>query len=173
MPDITIHHVRADDAGLLAFPSQDIFDGPLHAERLKQYLDRPCHFLFIALHRGMVVGMLMGVVHYHPDVETDFVVENFYVDRRFRGASVGRRLLSTARAEARARGCCTMLFTTTSDNASARRFMELSGFTEVPTVSYLQSMQELGPPTAETYAQMLQPEQAPLIVKKKRRRKIA
>ncbi|MBB5516389.1 GNAT superfamily N-acetyltransferase [Rubricella aquisinus] len=143
MPDITFHHVRAEDVGLLAFPSPDLFDAQINHERLKVYLDRPCHFLFVALHRGMAVGMMMGVVHYHPDVETDFVIENFYVDSRFRGRDIGRRLLATARVEAQARGCSTILFTTTTDNASARRFMQTSGFVKVPSVTYLQSVDQL------------------------------
>jgi GNAT superfamily N-acetyltransferase len=143
MPDITVHHVRAEDVGLLTFPSPDLFDAQIDHERLKIYLDRPCHFLFVALHRGMAVGMMMGVVHYHPDVETDFVIENFYVDARFRGKDIGRRLLATARVEAQARGCSTLLFTTTTDNKSARKFMQNSGFVEVPSVTYLQSVEKL------------------------------
>ena len=53
----------------------EVFDEPIHPERLEAYLLEPGHLMILAFDDGVVVGQCAAVIHRHPDKVTELYVD--------------------------------------------------------------------------------------------------
>jgi ribosomal protein S18 acetylase RimI-like enzyme len=92
---IELVRINADNAILLKTVDAEVFDQPIAPERLAAYLANPANLLIIAIANDIVIGMVMGVVHMHPDKPNELYVDEVGVtlDRRRQGTA---RLLMDA-----------------------------------------------------------------------------
>jgi ribosomal protein S18 acetylase RimI-like enzyme len=92
---LTIELIRIDtgNAILLKSVAADVFDESIDPERLAAYLANPANLLILAVANGLVIGMVMGVIHKHPDKPNELYVDEVGVtpDRRRHG--VARQLM--------------------------------------------------------------------------------
>lgn len=99
MVGITVHRVTVEsEQRLLARIRPNLFENDLDPIQVVHYLKQPNHFLFVAVEWGVVVGLLTGVVHHHPDGPPDFLITSINVDDRSERKGVGQMLLEHASA---------------------------------------------------------------------------
>jgi ribosomal protein S18 acetylase RimI-like enzyme len=97
----------------------DVFDEPIHPERMRAYLRVPGHLMVLALEDGVVVGQCAAVVHKHPDKP-----DELYIDEVGTASTHLRRGVATAMMEemfawGRELGCKQSWLGTELDNVEA------------------------------------------------------
>ena len=116
---ITLKRMSPDDEAVFDRIAEDVFDEPIHPERLRTYLRAPGHLMVLAIEDGEVVGQCAGVVLNHPDK-----VPELYIDEVGTATAHLRRGIATAMmgemfAWARERGFETAWLGTELDNDAA------------------------------------------------------
>lgn len=110
--------------------ARNVFDYDVRPEWAAIFLEDPRHHLCIAYVESVPAGMVTGVEVTHPDKGTEMFLYELGVDERFRGAGVGKDLVSALAELARSRGCYGMWVLTDADNEAALRTYRGSGATE-------------------------------------------
>ena len=95
--------------------------------------------VWVAVHDSKVIG-LIGLIPHEDENEAE--VDPIIVTREFRGKGVGGRLLDTAVAEARARGCRLAFIRHLARNIKTIQFSYKHGFTKVGFVELLMDLSE-------------------------------
>ena len=116
---ITIRQLRAGDAAVLGNVAPGVFDNPVRPNLAERFLATPNYRMFVALDSGLVVGMVTGFSHFHPDKDEDFFVNELGVDDQYQRRGIGTRLLEAILAEARAMGCSEAWLGTENTNVEA------------------------------------------------------
>ena len=102
----------------------DVFDEPIHPERLEAYLLEPGHLMLLAFDNGVVVGQCAAVIHRHPDKPTELYVDEVGVAAGYRRQGIARRMLETMLELGKAIGCEEAWVGTEPDNLPARGLYE-------------------------------------------------
>jgi aminoglycoside 6'-N-acetyltransferase I len=92
--------------------------------------------MVVAVHDGVVVGMVSAVDYVHPDKAPQLWINEVGVAPSHRRQGIGRRLLDAMLAHGRALGCTEAWLGTEEDNAAARRLYESAGSAAEPFVLY-------------------------------------
>ncbi len=97
----------------------DVFDEPVHPDRVEAYLSEPGHLMILAFDGDRVVGQCAAVIHRHPDK-----VAELYVDEVGTASSHLRQGIATKMVEAmfdwgRELGCREAWLGTELDNVEA------------------------------------------------------
>lgn len=116
---IIIRRLGPDDAGVLCNVAPGVFDNPVRPDLAERFLATPDYRMFVALDGDLVVGMVTGFSHFHPDKDADFFVNELGVDDDYRRQGIGTRLLEAILAEARAMGCGEAWLGTENTNEAA------------------------------------------------------
>jgi len=89
--NIVLRRLTAGDAFVLDSVAEDVFDGPIDAERLAAYLAEPSHVMMVAMAGERVIGQCAAVVHRHPDKATELYIDEIGVAPEFKrkGIAVG------------------------------------------------------------------------------------
>lgn len=123
---IVVKRITADDIALFANIAADVFDEPIHPERLSTYLRSPGHIMVLALDGDLVVGQCVGVVHHHPDKVTELYVDEVGTATAYLRQGIATAMLTGLFAWGRDLGCIEAWLGTELDNAAAnglyRRF---------------------------------------------------
>ncbi len=153
--EIVLRRAGMEDAAMLALVGAATFlDGfacvlpgeamVAHAARhhvpevYARYLEKPeiAAWLAVARNGGAPVGYAMLTPPELPTEtieEGDLELKRIYALSRFHGSGVGQRLMTTALAEARARGARRVTLGVYAGNARALRFYERNGFRQIGT----------------------------------------
>ena len=153
--EIVVRRAELDDAAMLALVGAatflDGFAGVLPGEAMVAhaarhhvaavyagYLERVevAAWLAVARHGGAPVGYAMLTLPELPAEtirEGDLELKRIYALSRFHGFGVGQRLMTTALAEAEARGARRVTLGVYAGNARALRFYERNGFRQIGT----------------------------------------
>jgi ribosomal protein S18 acetylase RimI-like enzyme len=116
---IEIRKLSPGDEAVLGKVAPGVFDEPIRPDLARRFLATPNYRIFVALDGDLVVGMVTGFTHFHPDKDEEFFVNELGVDDNFRRQGVGERLLRTILAEAKAMGCPDAWLGTEHGNAPA------------------------------------------------------
>ena len=123
---IVVKRITADDSGLFANIAADVFDEPIHPERLSSYLSAPGHLMVLALDGTLVVGQCAGVVHRHPDKVAELYVDEVGTATAYLRQGIATAMLTELFAWGRELGCAEAWLGTELDNTAAnglyRRF---------------------------------------------------
>jgi len=114
-----------DEARVVA--ASPLFDHPATTEAATTMLAQDNHYLVIAYDGEAPIGFVSGVAMTHPDKGTEMFLYELAVDPAHRRLGVGRALVETLAAEARAAGFYGMWVLTDRDNEAAMATYELSG----------------------------------------------
>ena len=71
----TLKRLAPGDEAVFADIAPDVFDEPIHAERMRAYLREPGHLMLLALEGDLVVGQCAAVLHKHPDKPTELYID--------------------------------------------------------------------------------------------------
>lgn len=129
-PSISIHLVTAANAALLDRVDPDVFDHPVHANLLAQFLAQPANVLAVAIAEGVVVGMASGFSDVHPDKPLSLFLNEVGVSARFQRRGIASRLIAAVLDHARSIGCCEAWVATEVDNLPARELYRRTGARE-------------------------------------------
>lgn len=102
---IVIRKLVSGDEAVLENVAPGVFDEDIRPDLTKRFLATPSYRIFVALDGDLVVGMVTGFTHFHPDKTEEFFVNELGVDDGYRRRGIGEKLLRTILAEARAMGC--------------------------------------------------------------------
>ncbi len=129
--------IRLHTTDVLVRVADDVFDGPIDAGALADFLEGPDHALIVAVAGDEVVGQIRGVVHRQPDRARELYIDNLGVAPAFQRRGVARALVAALGSWAGAQGCTTYWLATEIDNAQALAFYRSLG-AEPVTVAYLE-----------------------------------
>jgi aminoglycoside 6'-N-acetyltransferase I len=120
----TLKRMGPGDEAVFDAIAPDVFDEPIHPERMHAYLRTPGHLLVLALEEGIVVGQCAAVVHKHPDKP-----DELYIDEVGTASTHLRRGVATAMMEemfawGRELGCEDAWLGTELDNVEAKALYE-------------------------------------------------
>ena len=116
---IEIRELTPENAALLDNVAEDVFDAPIHPERLARYAAEPGHLMLLALDGDRVVGQIRAVVHFHPDEPAQLYIDNLGVSPSWQRRGIARRLIGAMLERGRAQGCEAAWVGTEMDNDAA------------------------------------------------------
>jgi ribosomal protein S18 acetylase RimI-like enzyme len=87
----TLKRISAGDEAVFDNIAPDVFDEPIHPERLRTYLGVTGHLMLLAVEDGLVVGQCAAVVHHHPDK-----LDELYIDEVGTASTHLRQGIATA-----------------------------------------------------------------------------
>lgn len=90
----------------------------------------PNYIFLVAEENGKVIGTIQGVVceELYGECFPFLVMENFVVNKEYRGKGVGRELLSELEKIGKERHCSQIIFITETERQETVRFYEKVGF---------------------------------------------
>lgn len=130
---ITFRLLGPADAVLLERADPDVFDGPVDAARIDEFLNDPRHHIAAAIdEQGVIRGFASGVVYVHPDKRAQLFVNEVGVVPAFQRQGVAMQVLSTLLDHGRSLGCVEAWVATEHDNLPARALYKKLGGREAP-----------------------------------------
>ena len=124
---ISLKRMRLGDEGDFDAIAPDVFDEPIHSERLEAYLLEPNHLMILAIEDGLVVGQCAAVLHRHPDKPTELYVDEVGTASTHRRLGIAERMLSAMFAWGRELGCREAWLGTELDNDAANALYRKAG----------------------------------------------
>ncbi len=131
-PGVDVRMLGPRDVPLLAGAPADLVGEAADPRLAKAILDDPRRFVAAAIAGGKVVGVASAVLSAGAHRLEGLVVRDVAVAASHRRRGVGRRLLSTLLAHARASGCREARVDAPYDDAALRRLCASAGGVEVP-----------------------------------------
>jgi ribosomal protein S18 acetylase RimI-like enzyme len=116
---IEIRKLVPGDEAVLSNVAPGVFDEAVRPDLVKRFLAKENYRILVALDGDLVVGMVTGFTHFHPDNDEEFFVNELGVDDGYRRRGIGERLMRAILDEARAMGCPDVWVGTETDNAPA------------------------------------------------------
>lgn len=117
---ITLRRMRLGDEAAFRSIAPDVFDEPIHPERLAAYLGEPNHIMVLAFDGDLVVGQCAGVIHRHPDKTTELYVDEVGTASTHRRQGIARAMIDELFARGRELGCAEAWLGTEMDNEPAK-----------------------------------------------------
>ncbi|MEP0392077.1 MAG: GNAT family N-acetyltransferase [Erythrobacter sp.] len=114
-----IHWITHDNRKLLGSVSPGVFDHAIDPDRLNAYLASPANWMGVAIHEGLVVGMVMTVIHNHPDKPTELFLDEIGTGDDWRRKGVARLLIQAVFDRADEAGIEEIWLGTEPDNIEA------------------------------------------------------
>ena len=116
---MNILFLKNSNSTILRNVAAGVFDNPIDQGSLQSFVECPRHSMALAVDDGIVVGMASGVEYFHPDKPPQFWINEIGVTPEKRNQGIGRTLISTLIAHARARGCRYVWLGTEKKNIAA------------------------------------------------------
>lgn len=127
---VTVRELGPADLALLCATPVGVFDEPVNPDWAAAFLADTANLLVAAVAGGVVRGMATATVLRHPDKPLQMFVNEVGVHPDWQGQGIGRRLMASVLAAARARGCASAWVATEADNAPARALYRSAGGAE-------------------------------------------
>jgi aminoglycoside 6'-N-acetyltransferase I len=123
---IALRRMQPGDEAAFERIAPEVFDEPVHPERLAAYLLEPGHLLLLAVEDDCVVGQCAAVIHRHPDKPTELYIDEVGTASTHRRQGIALRLVEAMFEWGRELGCTEAWLGTELDNDAAialyRRF---------------------------------------------------
>jgi ribosomal protein S18 acetylase RimI-like enzyme len=115
----TVKRITAEDINLFDHVAEDVFDEPVHPQRLEAYLIEPGHLMVLALKGDEVVGQCAGVIHRHPDKPDELYVDEVGTATAHLRQGIATAMLTELFAWGKELGCVDAWLGTELDNDAA------------------------------------------------------
>jgi aminoglycoside 6'-N-acetyltransferase I len=118
---MAVHFKRMKPGDELDFAEvhPDVFDEPIHPERLEAYLLEPNHLMILAFDDELVVGQCAAVIHRHPDKVTELYVDEVGTAGTHLRQGIATRMVEAMFEWGRELGCREAWLGTELDNIEA------------------------------------------------------
>lgn len=121
-PSLQIVRVSSATTHLLENITEDVFDCPIDAIRLKQYLNLANAAMFVAVVDRQVVGQIRGFLHLQPDGPSELYIDNLGVTPLKKRQGLATKLVTAITGWARKEGCEAFWLLTEPDNIEGESF---------------------------------------------------
>lgn len=131
---LQIDRITREDLPALAALNEELSGEPTDLAAVEAVFaeveGNPDYILMAGRLDGVLIGSLMGVVcrQLARAGKPFMLMENFVVSRTQRGRGFGRLMLARIEEEARARGCRSIVFTSSTRRKAAHAFYESAGY---------------------------------------------
>ena len=132
----TLKRMQPGNESVFLNIAADVFDEPIHAGRMHDYLRAPGHIMVLALEGDMVVGQCAGVIHRHPDKTTELYVDEVGTASTHRRMGIARLMMDELFAWGRELGCEEAWLGTETDNEPAKGLYRRYAPKEDETIQY-------------------------------------
>ena len=133
---VSVRRMQPGDEALFQRLAPDVFDEPILASRLHDYLRSPGHIMVLALEDDLVVGQCAGVLHRHPDKTTELYVDEVGTASTHRRKGIARLMIDELFAWGRELGCVEAWLGTETDNEAAKSLYRRFKPKENETIQY-------------------------------------
>jgi ribosomal protein S18 acetylase RimI-like enzyme len=116
---VTLKRMAPGDEAVFGNIAPEVFDEPVHPERLRHYLSAPGHIMVLALDGDLVVGQCAGVVHHHPDKPDELYIDEVGTASTHRRQGIAKAMMAELFAWGRELGCADSWLGTETDNIEA------------------------------------------------------
>jgi ribosomal protein S18 acetylase RimI-like enzyme len=116
---IEIRELTPETTALLENVAEDVFDAPIHPQRLARYLAAGDHLMLLASDGDVVVGQIRAMVHFHPDEPAQLYIDNLGVAPAWQRRGIARQLVAAMLEKGREYGCEAVWVGTEADNDAA------------------------------------------------------
>jgi aminoglycoside 6'-N-acetyltransferase I len=116
---IEIRKLVPGDEAVLEKVAPGVFDEAVRPELVQRFLATPTYRIIVALDGDLVVGVVTGFTHFHPDTPEEFFVNELGVDDAYLRRGIGTSLMRAILHEARGMGCTDAWLGTEHSNAPA------------------------------------------------------
>lgn len=128
---VTLKRMQPGDDLDFTDVAPEVFDEPVHSDRLEAYLAEPGHLMILAFDGGQVVGQCAAVIHRHPDKVTELYVDEVGTASTHLRQGIATRMVEAMFAWGRELGCREAWLGTELDNLEANGlYRKLGGKTE-------------------------------------------
>jgi len=134
---IEIRALGPGDAELLGNAAAGVFDNPVAANLVFEFLDDPRHHLVAAIDAGQVIGFVSALHYVHPDKPAELWLNEVSVSPTYQNRHVGRLMLRNMLALGQTLGCVCAWVLTDRANAPAMRLYAAAGGVEASTPAIL------------------------------------
>jgi aminoglycoside 6'-N-acetyltransferase I len=125
---IEVKILGAGDEAVLDSVADDVFDDPIVAATVREFLADRRHRLAVALDDAIVVGFVSAVLYVHPDKpRPELWINEVGVAGTHQGRGLGRSLLAAILADARGSDCGEAWVLTDRSNAAAMGLYAAAG----------------------------------------------
>jgi aminoglycoside 6'-N-acetyltransferase I len=132
----TLRRMQPSDETIFETVAPDVFDEPIHPERMRAYLREPGHIMVLALEGDLVVGQCAGVIHRHPDKTAELYVDEVGTASTHRRLGIARLMMDELFAWGRKLGCEEAWLGTETDNEPAKALYRRYAPKEDETIQY-------------------------------------
>lgn len=115
-----VRRMRPGDEPAFQRIAPDVFDEPIHPERLAAYLREPGHLMVLAFEGDLVVGQCAGVLHRHPDKTTELYVDEVGTASTHRRMGIAKLMMDELFTWGRELGCAEAWLGSETDNEPAK-----------------------------------------------------
>jgi ribosomal protein S18 acetylase RimI-like enzyme len=133
---VEIRVLGIDDLGLLLAVEPGLFDRPVDPAQARAFLRDARHVLVAAIDGGRMLAFASATVLLHPDKPPALFVNEVGTREEHQRRGLGRAVMATLFAHARARGFQGIWLGTEPDNLPARAFYRALGGQEQEFVGY-------------------------------------
>lgn len=128
---IQIRRMQPGDELDFSNVAPEVFDEPIHPERLEAYLSEPNHLMILAFDDALLVGQCAAVVHRHPDKVTELYVDEVGTASTHLRQGIATRMVESMFEWGRELGCREAWLGTELDNVEANGlYRKLGGTAE-------------------------------------------
>ncbi|MFK8018618.1 MAG: GNAT family N-acetyltransferase [Pseudomonadales bacterium] len=125
--DIEIVTVSTDTMAVLKNIDEAIFDEKIEPSLLEKYVHEESHIMLVAVFNKLVIGQVLGVIHKHPDKNTELYIDDLAVSENLQRKNIGSKLLDALFDIGRKRGAEEVWVATEPENTTAIKFYESLG----------------------------------------------
>jgi ribosomal protein S18 acetylase RimI-like enzyme len=124
---IEIRMLGGDEHALLKNVVPDVFDNEVDDLLISEFLADDRHHIAVAIDDGKVIGFASGVHYIHPDKPAEMWINEVGVADAYQGRGIGKAVMKTMLAHARALGCVNAWVLTERSNKAAMALYASAG----------------------------------------------
>jgi aminoglycoside 6'-N-acetyltransferase I len=127
LTSFSIRVLGGGDAAVFRNVAEGVFDNPVDARLVEEFLTDSRHHMVVALASGQIVGMASGVHYVHPDKPAELWINEVGVPPAFQAQGIGKQLVRALLDRGSELGCVEAWLGTEASNTAARRLYAATG----------------------------------------------
>lgn len=133
---IEIVQINANNLQVLSSVAAEVFDEAIDFERVAVLVAQQNQILLVALCAGVVIGQVLGVIHYHPDKRSELYIDDLAVAAAFQRQGIAKNLIAQLCVIAKTKGCTELWVAADPENEQAKGLYSSMGLSVETALIY-------------------------------------